>query len=159
MAYLVDGNNFLGHTSGRGTRSPEAKHGLILRLLAFQQFTRSRVYLVFDGKESADFPDEEFKKDKFTVLHPESGLTADSVLKDMIERRHDRRHLVLVSSDRELKEFARERGAGIVSCREFEKRLKDVLRERKKEVELRKETARLSPLEVRLWQNAFGQKK
>ncbi len=159
MAYLVDGNNFLGHCSDRGIRTPEAKHGLILRLLAFQQFTRSRVYLVFDGRESADFPDEEFKKDKFTVLHPEPGLTADSILKDMIDRRHDRRHLILVSSDRELKEFARERGAGVVGCREFERELKDVLRERKKEVELRKRTARLTPLEVRLWQDAFGRKK
>lgn len=159
MAYLIDGNNFLGHTSGLGPRNSDAKHGLILRLLAFQQFTRTRIYLVFDGKESSAFPDDDFKKEKFSVLHPDYGMTADGLLKDMIERRHDRRHLVLVSSDRDLRDYARERGVNTLNCREFENRLKSTLKERKKAVEMRKETAWLSPLELSLWQGAFRPKK
>jgi len=159
MAYLIDGNNFLGRTSGLSARNSDAKHGLILRLLAFQQFTRTRVDLVFDGHESPDFPDIDFKKQKFSVLHPDYGMTADDVIKDLLERRHDRRHLVLVSSDRDLRDFARERGVDIMNCREFETQLKGILKERRKAVEMRKETGRLSPLEIRLWQGAFGSKK
>ena len=48
MAYLVDGNNFLGHCSDRGSRTPEAKHGLILRLLrdpGYSEETTQEVYL------------------------------------------------------------------------------------------------------------------
>ena len=54
MAYLIDGNNLLGHLFPGAHRDPDNRLKLVRRLIAFQRFTRSRVILVFDGPPSAD---------------------------------------------------------------------------------------------------------
>lgn len=157
MAYLIDGNNLLGHLYAGFHRDPAHRSILIGKLGVFQRQTRTRVILVFDGTAPPDFPGP--GKDKFAILFPPPGESADSLIVDYIERHHDRRNLFVVSSDREIRAIARKAGATAVRCEEFSRELKKTLRESREAREMDKAEERASALEVKLWTEAFARIK
>jgi hypothetical protein len=57
----------------------------------------------------------------------------------------------VVSSDREIKDYARQKGAKSLTCEEFNKTLKSVLKEHKKLKELEKNVDFPTGLEVEHW--------
>jgi hypothetical protein len=65
----------------------------------------------------------------------------------------------VVSSDREIKDYARKEGAKPLTCVEFNKELKSVLKKHKKQRELEKNVDFPSPLEVDHWIDIFTTKK
>jgi predicted RNA-binding protein with PIN domain len=154
MAYLIDGNNFLGFWLGAARRDPSARASLVGRLEAFARQTRKRVILVFDGAPADDLLGS--GSEKFALVFPPEGETADALIKDRIIRSSDRRYLVVVSSDREIRDFARAHGATSLPCDVFAKELKKALRERRDARSLEKRDEASSPLEVELWAKAFG---
>ena len=157
MAYLIDGNNLLGHVYAGFHRDPAHRSALVGKLQAFQRQTRTRVILVFDGVAPYGFPDP--GKEKFSVLFPPPGESADSLIVDYIERRPDRRNLFVVSSDREIRAIAREAGATSLRCDEFYREMKKTLRERREAREMDKDEEAASALEVSLWAEAFARKR
>ena len=159
MAFIVDGNNFLGFSAAGGARDPENRRSLVRKLLAFQKFTGTRVFLVFDGRLTDDLIVMAAGEGKFRLIQPPLGENADGVILDLIDRQTDRRRLFVVSSDREIRTYAHDAGASPLTCREFEARLKRVLKERRAAKEMGKPAVRTSPLEVGLWLDVFGEKK
>ncbi|MBN2198875.1 MAG: NYN domain-containing protein [Candidatus Aminicenantes bacterium] len=158
MAFVVDGSNLLGHRAPGGHRDPEERIRLVSALLAFQRLTRTRILLVFDGP-----PDERLldgrTTDKFDILFPPPGEKADGIIQDLIAAFPDRRHLILVTSDRELRAFARSRGASCRTAAEFDRRLKSALRQSRKARELDKPRESPSPLETQIWLDLFKNRK
>jgi predicted RNA-binding protein with PIN domain len=157
MAFLIDGNNLLGHLFPGGHRDPALRILLIRRLQAFQRQTRTRVILVFDGPPPDDAPLP--AGDKFTVVFPPEGESADTAIEDYISRPRDRRNLVVVTSDRALRTFARAAGAVSLPCDAFSRELKKVLRARREARELEKFDDAATKLEVELWAQAFARKR
>jgi predicted RNA-binding protein with PIN domain len=157
MAYLIDGNNLLGRIAPHELRERGGREGLVGRLLAFQKVTRTRIMLVFDGSPEPD-PTTTVLNDKFTVLFPGQGQSADDVIREVIGRRTDRRKLLVVSSDRAIREFAKASGVTPVTSEAFARELKAALRERKKQREMEKRTDAPSPLEIDLWDEVFKSK-
>ena len=154
MAYLIDGNNLLGRLAPHELRERSGRDGLVLKLLAFQKVTRTRIHLVFDGnpeRERTEVP----VNPKFTILHPGEGQSADDVIEDVIRRVTDRRRFFVVSSDRAVREFAKASGVTPVTSEVFAAELKAALKERKKQKELEKRVDSPSPLEVDLWDEVF----
>jgi predicted RNA-binding protein with PIN domain len=158
MAYLVDGNNLLGTLFPGFHRDPENKLKLIRRLIAFQRTRRVRVILVFDGAAVPDPSGMALPGERFDIIYPPAGETADAVLHGILEGRRDLRHMVVVSSDREVRAFAGLRGAKVCSSREFAAELRRTLRERRAEQELEKEEERPSRLDVKLWSQVFKER-
>jgi predicted RNA-binding protein with PIN domain len=158
MAYLIDGNNFLGHTVPAAYRDPQHRYELAQKLLIFQRLTRSRVILVFDGAPDPYLSDERLQSKRFTVIFPPRGVSADAIIKELLESLNDLRQFFLVSSDRELKSVGRTRGATVLTCGEFNGMLKEVLKKNKTLREFSKTTENPSPLEVRLWTDMFTKK-
>ncbi len=158
MAFVIDGSNFLGHSVPGGHRDPEARAALVGRLLAFQRHTRSRILLVFDGPPDERFGDGRLGE-KFRVVFPRPGEKADAIIQDTLSGPVDRRRFSVVTSDRELRAFARSRGARVLSCREFELRLKTTLRRGREGRELAKRTEFPTRLETKLWLDLFQGKK
>ena len=157
MAYLIDGNNLLGRVAPEELRQRSGRDTLVVRLLAFQKVTRTRILLVFDGnpeRERSEVP----VNPKFTILYPGEGQTADDVIGDVVRRLTDRRRFFVVSSDRAVREFARENGVAAVTSEEFAKDLKAALKERRKQKEMEKHVRTPSPLEVDLWDDVFKAK-
>ena len=158
MAYLIDGNNLLGRVAPHELRERSARGGLVVRLLGFQRVTRTRITLVFDGRP----PGEEASgalNPKFTVLYPEPGQTADDIIKGIILRQTDRRRFFVVSSDRDIRDFAAKNGVTPVTSEAFARELKAALKERRKQREMEKVTEAPSDLEVDLWDEVFKSKK
>jgi hypothetical protein len=157
MAYLIDGNNLLGRIAPDELRERSGRDGLVVKLLAFQRVTRTRIHLVFDGnpeRERTEVP----VNPKFTILYPGEGQSADDVIEDVIRRLTDRRRFFVVSSDRAVREFAKENGVTPVTSELFAKELKAALKERRKQKEMEKHVDSPSPLEVDLWDEVFKRK-
>ncbi|OGD26869.1 MAG: hypothetical protein A2Y56_16260 [Candidatus Aminicenantes bacterium RBG_13_63_10] len=158
MAYLIDGNNFLGQLVAPAYRDPGDRLDLVRKLLIFQRVTRSRVILVFDGGPDPRLEDLELEDRKFSILFPEPGSSADALIKEFLESRRDLRHFFLVSSDRELKSAARARGAEVISSGEFKGMLKEALSKSRASKEMTKTADKPTPLEVGLWSDLFTRK-
>jgi predicted RNA-binding protein with PIN domain len=159
MAYLVDGNNFIGHTSSYGLRDPRSKYSLIAKLLIFNKIQKVKIIVVFDGPPDPEIIDQNFPERTLKVLYPDSGHNADGIIKDIISKRARERRFYVVSSDREIKDCAREHGLKPLSCEDFKKQLKAVLKENKDLKEMEKETHLPSPLEIDHWVDIFTKKR
>ena len=159
MAYLIDGNNLLGTLFPGYHRDPENKRKLVRRLIAFQRSTRSRIILVFDGAASPDTEAMAETQDHFAIVHPPPGENADSAIREILDGLGDRRKMVVVSSDREIRAFARLTGAAVMASREFKAELNRTLRTRRAQKELTKNEAGPTALEVRLWSQVFKETK
>jgi predicted RNA-binding protein with PIN domain len=154
MAYLIDGNNLLGHLAPGESRGPESRYGLLARLLTFQRLTRRRIILVFDGPPDDDLERLKLGR-KFEVLFPPPGAKADDVIQERLSLPFDRRAFFVVSSDREVGTQARSRGAAVMKCDEFERELKKVMKKARQERELAKHLEFPTPLETKLWLDLF----
>ena len=159
MAFLVDGNNLIGQTPTLSVKDPKSRHRLIFRLLIFQKVKNTRVILVFDGPPDLSLSENTFQGIPFSVHHPAFDEDADMVIKDIISKQTDLRQFHVVSSDREIQTYARSKGAKSLNCVEFNRMLKQTMREHKNLSEMEKNTATPSPLEVKHWTDIFNLKK
>lgn len=157
MAYLIDGNNLLGRIAPHELRERGGREGLVVRLLAFQRVTRTRVHLVFDGGPEEE-PIAETVNPKFTIHYPGRGESADDVIAGLIERQTDRRRFFVVSSDRTIRALAKSRGLVSISSDDFAREVKKALRERRDQRAMEKRIEAASPLEVDLWDEVFKEK-
>lgn len=159
MAYLIDGNNLLGHLFPGEIRNPGSRYALVSRLLAFQRWKRSRIHLVFDGPADDRLLDISRRRQKLLILFPPPGQRADEIIKDSIAGQADIRNFFVVTSDRELADLAKARSIKTLRVQEFASHLKKVLREHRAEAELqRKPPVRpLTSLELGLWLDVFGE--
>lgn len=159
MAYLIDGNNFIGHSSPAELRDPQSKHRLVSKLQRFQRQKKTRVLVVFDGNPDPDFIDEKFRKKYFSVIFPAFDQNADEVIKEIVSKQTDLRRFFVVSSDREIKNFAKTKGAKSLSCEEFERELKSALKEHRESQAEEKKVAHPSSFEINQWLKIFKNKK
>ncbi len=159
MAYLIDGSNFIGYLSPSLLKDPKTKYSLASRLFIFQQTKKTRVLLVFDGTADLNLIGKKFQKKSFSVIFPPLDQNADGVIKEIISKQTDLRRFFVVSSDREIKDFAKSKGAKSMSCKEFYQEFRTVLKEHKKSQELEKTFSPPSPLEINQWIKIFKTKK
>jgi len=159
MAYLIDGNNFIGHTSSYELRDPWSQYSLVAKLLIFNKIQKVKIILVFDGRPDPEIMDQNFPDRSLTVLYPDIGKNADGIIKEIISKRARERRFYVVSSDREIKDCARKNGIKPLSCEEFNKQLKVVLKENKELKEMQKEARFPSPLEINHWVDIFRKKR
>jgi predicted RNA-binding protein with PIN domain len=156
--YLIDGNNLIGHTSPHELRDPLSKRILISKLQIFRQINRAKITVVFDGSPDPEMHRAGFDEKSFSVVFPPFGQKADIVITEIIASQDDVRRFFVVSSDREIKDSARKKGAKVITCEDFDRRLKKALKKYKKMCEMKKENVSLSPLEVNHWSDIFGKK-
>ena len=156
MPYLIDGSNLIGNMSSLELSDPQSKLRLVAQLVKFQKVKKTKIILVFDGPPDPDLVGGTFQKKEFTILWPDWEESADTIIKQTIEKQTDLRHLYVVSSDREIKTFARVHRAKVLDCKDFHKLLKTALKEFKESQALDKEDTTLSSLQVDHWLEIFG---
>ncbi|HAV42333.1 MAG TPA: hypothetical protein DCW97_08065, partial [Acidobacteria bacterium] len=93
---------------------------------------------------------------KFTILFPEPGQSADELIEGLLGLKKDRRYYQVISSDRGVREIARLRAVKSMTCQEFLKELKKVLKDNRDSRELEKQADDSTPLEISLWTELFG---
>jgi predicted RNA-binding protein with PIN domain len=159
MPYLIDGNNLIGHIPDLSLGDRESRFLLVSRLRRFQKIKNTRVILVFDGPPQEGLGTYHNSVSPFSIAHPEPGESADSLIEEFIREQTDLRRFFVVSSDREIRYFARKHGAKSIDCAAFYLELKGILRESREEAELQKNDEPPTPLEVRQWDDVFRTKK
>lgn len=158
MAYLIDGNNFIGHISPLDLKDPQSKYNLVSRLLIFQRIKKTKVFLVFDGPPDPNIAERDLHEKSLFVFYPSFEHNADMVIKEIISKQTDLRRFYVVSSDREIRTYAKSNGASTLNCKDFNRRLKEALKEYKKISALEKNVSEPSPLEVNHWIDIFKRK-
>ena len=155
MPYIIDGNNLIGSSPDISLEESGARQKVLHIVRKFQQNRNNKVIVVFDGKPDGATHHQELGP-KFQIIYPQYGESADDEIKRILDSYSDFRDVVLVTSDRELKSFARRLGARTVNSIEFYFRLKREYRETdKKEESLKRIETRLSDQEVDQWMKVF----
>ena len=155
MPYIIDGNNLIGSSPDISLDDPEARKKIIYILLRFQENKRNNIIVVFDGEPDRSIK-EHIVKDKFTVLFPKYECSADDRIKELINNHKNSRDVILITSDRELKFFAKDNGVKTINSIEFYFELKRVYRiSGKKDATLKRINTELSDNEVKQWLKIF----
>ncbi len=114
---LVDGYN-VARTAWQSLTPEEERSRLVAVLEELHARTGAEVVVVFDGlQEGAPMsgPTRRTVRVRFTA----AGVQADDVIRDLIDQFPAHRPVIVVSSDREVADGARTRGANSVSSRQF----------------------------------------
>ena len=159
MPYLIDGNNLIGHIPDLSLADGKSRSLLVSRLRRFRKVKNTRLFLVFDGPPQSRLDADRHSGGLLSIIHPEPGMSADSRIEEIIKAQTDLRRFFVVSSDREIRHFARKHGAKSITCAQFHRELKAALREHREESELEKNDETPTPLEVRQWGEVFDNKK
>ena len=155
MPYIIDGNNLIGSSPEVSLDDPDARQKLIDIIRKFQEKKKSKVIIVFDGEPDNGYH-RQMLTNKFNVVYPKIGNSADDEIKKILSGYTYFKDVVLVTSDRELKTFAKKKGAKVVNSIEFNFELKRVYRvqganeDQKKRIE-----TKLSDQEVDQWLKIF----
>ncbi|MCU1350866.1 MAG: hypothetical protein JWM05_75 [Acidimicrobiales bacterium] len=114
---LVDGYN-VARTAWSGLTPEEERARLVTALEGLHARTGAEVIAVFDGVEAAGAVSPAVSRTVKVRFSPD-GVEADDVVRDLVTTLPVERPVVVVSSDREVADGARARGANVVSSRRF----------------------------------------
>ncbi len=155
MPYIIDGNNLIGSSPGISLDDPDSRKKVLDMVRKFQENRKSSIIIVFDG-EPAHGSHWQALSDKFTVVYPKFGRTADDEIKRILNSYTYFKDVVMVTSDRELKNYAKKKGARIINSTEFHFELKRFQRAHGMTEDIRKRiNTKLSDSEVEHWLKIF----
>lgn len=158
MPYIIDGNNLIGSTRDISLDDKDAREKIINLIRKFQESKNTKITVVFDGEPSGGLVKNPVST-KLTVVFPHYGNTADDEIKRILSGYHQINDVIMVSSDRELKKFAKEKGAKTRNSIEFYYELKKThYISGKKEETLKRINTSLSQNEIENWMKIFNQK-
>lgn len=117
MPYLIDGNNLLG--SWGGPAKGDDRRGEVVRRVA--TFCRSRgvkATVVFDGHPlRPDLAAQDLGP--LSIRVPPSGVDADTVIRELVERAARPAEVVVVTSDKALYSYCKTLGAAVLRAHEW----------------------------------------
>ena len=125
MAYiLIDGYNLIGTAHGN---LEKARNELIEQLQEYSRIKQHDITLVFDGWKNGQRDQTRTKAAHVTVIYSRLGETADVAIRKMLTP--DAKPWIVVSSDREIYDYAARKDFAAVSSDEFEDKLFRALHE------------------------------
>jgi len=117
LVYIIDGFN-LAHKIPQVKKSADI-HLDLIRYIKSKKLTGSRnnkVTVVFDGRTDP----EAAKEAVFKVIF--SGpVSADDIIKDKVRKAKNKKQIVVVSDDREIRDFVKSQGARVCNVMDFVK--------------------------------------
>jgi len=158
MPYVIDGNNLIGCAPDFSLGDPEARGKMVDIIRKFQESKNTKITVVFDGEPQGSERHNPINS-KLTVVYPRYGLSADDEIKRILENYQHVRETILVTTDRELKSFAKDKGVRTVNSIEFYFVLKKAFASQgKKEETMKRVNTRVSKNEVEQWLKIFSDK-
>jgi predicted RNA-binding protein with PIN domain len=158
MPYIIDGNNLIGSSPDISLDDKDSRKKIIYILKKYQGVKNNNIIVVFDGEPDGTL-NRESLKNKFTIVYPKYGDSADDEIKKIIDNYTNLKDVILVSSDRELKTCAKKKGARTINSIEFYFELKRVYHVNGKKEKLKKRiNIKISEKEVDSWMKIFDKK-
>src|SRR6266849_1691962 len=118
---IIDGYNLLGVRGGMRGDVEARREQLIRDLAGYRQRKGHPVTVVFDGWRAGHPVEQAEWREGLEVVYSRQGETADTVIKRLAERYGS--DSAIVSSDREVTNFARVHGCVVITSGDFETRL------------------------------------
>ena len=118
---VVDGYNLLGVRGGLRGDVEARREALIRELAGYRQRKGYPLTVVFDGWRSGHPVEHGEWREGIEIVFSRQGETADTVIKRLAAKYGS--DSAIVSSDREIGNFARAHGSTIITSGEFETRL------------------------------------
>ena len=106
MPYLIDGHNLIASLPDIDLADPDDEAKLVQKLRGFVARQRNKCTVIFDGGLPGGFSAMSNASVK-VIFAASQHSNADSLLKRRISKIPDTRNWTLVSSDNELRDFAR----------------------------------------------------
>ena len=119
---LIDGYNLIG--IGHGNLE-NARSDIINKLQKYSIIKKHNITLVFDGWKSGRKDQTRVKNRHVTVIYSRLGETADTVIKKILSV--SVKPWIVISSDREVSDFAANKDFAAVTSEEFEEKLYSAL--------------------------------
>jgi predicted RNA-binding protein with PIN domain len=121
--YLIDGNNVIGRRA-KGYEDwfhdkPGARRQFLKDLARLAKVKKLRLTVVFDGAPDQSFPDGASYRG-VKVFYARQGSDADTRITEMVEAEHNRKNLIVVTSDRKLTDRVRVCGVQVMRAGEFQ---------------------------------------
>ncbi len=158
MPVLIDGNNLLHAV--RAIEDPERLFGRFMLNDALGRWvhcTGNRVHVVYDGPAPTEDLAQQLGHADIQMTFSGSGVTADAVLRTLLENDSAARNLLVVSSDHEVMRSARRRRARAIRSNEFWDTLqRDLARRTTKTLEPEEKKHGLEPDATEHWLREFG---
>lgn len=121
MHLIIDGYNLIRQSPDLQrleARELEAgREALLERLAPYHRRSRHQITVVFDGWQGGHRVESRDRRQGILVIYSRLGERADEVIKRLLSR--DRERAVVVSSDRELQDCARQVGATWINAARF----------------------------------------
>lgn len=122
---IIDGYNLIRRSASLSSVEldslEEGRKVLIRRLARYKRFKAHEITVVFDGTQSSNPSGRQSRVSGIEVIFSRPGELADSVIKRLAAREGQR--AVVVTSDRQVSDYAQRQGAAIISSQEFERRM------------------------------------
>lgn len=99
----------------------EGREALLERLASYRQVKHHPMTVVFDGSYADNLMQARGRHKGISIIFSRHGESADSVIKRLVMRERER--IVVVSSDKEVADFATEHGAATIGSNEFENKI------------------------------------
>ncbi len=120
MPLVIDGNNLLYAARAAGTSSLLLGRAMLCNAIGrWAQQRRETVRIVFDGPQPSAARVQQIEHAAVDVVFSGAGVSADTVLTELIESDSAARRLVVVSSDKEIVRVAKRRRARPVRSEDF----------------------------------------
>lgn len=122
MAYiLIDGYNLIGIAHNN---LEKARNNLIQQLQRYSEIKGHNVTVVFDGWKEGQGTETKMHTGNITVIFSRLGEKADFVIKRILSE--GSRQWIVVSSDREIADFADKKGSVSITTQDFESKLQSI---------------------------------
>jgi predicted RNA-binding protein with PIN domain len=115
---LIDGYNLIGIAH---RDFEKARQDIVLQLDRYAGLKRHSITVVFDGWKNGQAAETKMRRGDVTVIYSSLGEKADSVIKNMLSSAT--KPWIVVSSDREIYEFARKKYLVALKADEFSGKL------------------------------------
>jgi len=157
MPYIIDGDNLIGSSPDFSKDDAEVHDKLIHLLKHFQETRKNNVIIVFE-KEQSNCVYKDNIHPKFSVFYPKKDSSLLFEIKRILDTFHNFKNVTLVTSIRELKEYAKDKGAKTINTIEFYFELKRALRlDGQKEESQKRIKTELTEHEIDHWMKIFEQ--
>gem|GEM_PF-1278025 len=154
MPIIIDGYNFIGRSRRLRIEDPDCREKLIQSLIEYCRLRKKEVIVVFDGAYLGHRVNRKRTYGRMTVIYSSGGSNADEEIEKLVRRNQQKKQLHIVTSDNEVRDYARSLGAKVTRSEEFERDMEKTFARNR---DPKKRARPLSKKELEAWIKIFTQ--
>ena len=123
---IIDGYNLIRQSKTLHMLDQEdiqaGRDALIDLLAAYKKLKAHKITVVFDGADAPILPNRDNSMKGINIRFSKQGETADTVIKKIASSKKEK--ALIISSDKDIVDFASSQGSSTISSTEFEEKMK-----------------------------------